>query len=85
MKIGQLEISISGKWTLEERITVATVLLGAMEKDIYRGTYSVVGRPNTTSILHVLHEDAEILNAHHNDLEIMLATIAREYDQDKIQ
>lgn len=55
-------MNISEKWTAEQRIAVASALLGLIQTDIYQGTYSAPGRPNITSVLYVLHEDPELLN-----------------------
>jgi hypothetical protein len=49
-------------WTPNERIDVATALLSIIQLDIPAGRYSKIGRPNITSVLHVLHEPAEVLN-----------------------
>ena len=78
MKVKGIEVTVSEQWTPEERVNIVTVLLLAIQDDIYKGTYSKLGRPNITSVLHVLHESAETLNKFHNDLEFMLMTINRD-------
>ena len=75
MKVKGIEVNVSEQWTYEERVAVVTVLLLAIQDDIYKGAYSKLGRPNITSVLHVLHENAETLNKYHNELESMLMTI----------
>ena len=68
------KLALSGSWTLEERITVASALLGIIQLDICKGSYSLPGRPNITSVLHVLHGEASVLNQHDNreSLDAML-------------
>jgi hypothetical protein len=65
-------MKISKDWTFEERIAVATALLGLIQLDIPTGVYSNPGRPNITSVLHVLHEDATLLNQNRNSLKKIL-------------
>jgi hypothetical protein len=72
-----MKLNISEKWTAEERIAVASALLGLIQTDIYSGTYSSPGRPNITSVLHVLHEDAEVLNQFRESLETILGNITK--------
>jgi len=50
------------EWTHVERIAVATRLLGIIQLDVPAGRYGEVGRPNIMSVLHVLHEDRDVLN-----------------------
>ena len=78
MRVKGMEVTVSGQWTHEERVSVATVLLLAIQDDIYKEKYGKLGRPNITSVLHVLHEDAETLNGYHNELESMLMSIDRD-------
>jgi hypothetical protein len=54
-------MKLSGQWTPEERIYVAVVLLTGIQRDIYAGCYSVPGRPNITSVQHLLTMPAEEL------------------------
>lgn len=65
-------MKISKEWTDRERIDAATVLLGMIQGDIPAGNYSAIGRPNITSVLHLLHEPAEVLEANRRSLEEML-------------
>jgi hypothetical protein len=55
--------ALPAAWTPEERIAVATELLGMIQLDIPAGCYSEIGRPNITAVLHVLHEAADVLNS----------------------
>lgn len=59
-------------WTLDERIQVATQLLGKIQLDIPAGRYGEAGRPNVTSVLYVLHLDRETLERHRDDLAAVL-------------
>ena len=65
-------MNIPTKWTSEERIAVATALLGIIQLDIPAGRYGAPGRPNVESALSVLHEPAEILNQCHDSLVAVL-------------
>lgn len=86
MKVKGVEITVSEQWTFQERIAIATVLLGAIQSDIPAGRYSIPGRPNIDSVLHLLHDDAAVLNKYHNELEIMLVSIGSEswHDDDAV-
>lgn len=64
------------KWTHEERVRVATILLGIIQADIPAGMYGVPGHPNVTSVLHVLHDDADTLESCRSDLEAVLSSAA---------
>jgi hypothetical protein len=68
-----LNAPISRDWTLVERVRVALAMLRLIQADIYAGRYSVIGRPNITSIQHVFAEDAETLEEHRASIEGMLA------------
>ena len=57
-------VPISKDWTLAERARVALAMLELIQQDIYANRYSVVGRPNVTSIQHVFAESADTLEAH---------------------
>jgi len=60
------------EWTPEERISAASKLLGIIQSDIPGGRYGFPGRPNVTSVLHVLHEAPEVLNQNLDSLEKIL-------------
>jgi len=60
--------TISENWTFEERIAVATALLGIIQSDIPAYEYGYPGHPNITSVLHVLHQSAALLNQYRDDL-----------------
>ena len=66
-------MTISDNWIPEERIMVATVLLSIIQSDIYANKYGLPGRPNITSVLHVLHEEAAVLNQFRESLDTVLA------------
>ena len=64
-----LDPPFSKKWTLEERVRVCLAMLVLIQEDIYAGCYSVVGRPNITSIQHIFGESAETLEANREHIE----------------
>jgi hypothetical protein len=63
---------ISKDWTLEERARVVLAMLDLIQRDIYAGQYSALGRPNITSIQHVFSETAETLEGYRADVEAIL-------------
>ena len=63
---------ISKDWTLAERARVSLAMLHLIQSDIYASRYSIVGRPNVTSIQHVFAESAEMLEGYRADIENML-------------
>lgn len=65
-------VPISREWTLAERARVALAMLELIQQDVYAGRYSVVGRPNVTSVQHTFAESAEVLEAHRADVEKIL-------------
>jgi len=60
------------EWTAADRIMVATRLLGIIQADIPAGRYGEVGRPNVTSVLHVLNESPDVLRAAEAELRLVL-------------
>lgn len=56
--------TISRRWTPEDRLAAIDALLPLMQEDIYSGRYSDVGRPNITTLQHIIHESPECLNEH---------------------
>lgn len=64
--------NISANWTPEERIEVACKLLAIVQRDIYGGCYSAPGRPNVTSVLHLLSEPATIIEEQREGLRKVL-------------
>lgn len=73
---------LSSKWTAEDRLLVIAALLPAMQDDIYAGTYSAPGRPNITSLQHILVESAETLEPYLADLAPAIAALQARYRQD---
>jgi hypothetical protein len=63
---------ISKDWTLAERARITLAMLHLIQADIYAGRYSVVGRPNITSIQHVFAESTETLEEYRADIEKIL-------------
>jgi hypothetical protein len=60
---------LSRDWTAEDRLLVIAALLPDMQSDIYAGRYSVPGRPNITSLQHVISEPATVLEPYRRELE----------------
>jgi hypothetical protein len=59
--------------TLADRVRVVAAILPGMQDDIYAGNYSVIGRPNITTIQHVLFEPSEDLDGYRAEMEKILA------------
>lgn len=55
------------EFTLQERILIACVMLQDIQSDIHHKRYSIPGRVNIQSVLHLLTEPKEILQAYEND------------------
>ncbi len=51
----------SAEWTLDDRLELASALLELIERDVYADRYSVLGRPNFTSVHLVLREPVSVL------------------------
>jgi hypothetical protein len=71
--------AISKDWTLAERARVALAMLHLIQADIYASKYSVVGRPNITSVEHVFAESAETLEQYRESVEKVLEEGEREW------
>jgi hypothetical protein len=63
---------ISKDWTAEERIKLATLILGDIQMDIPAGRYSEPGRPNITTVTHILNDSRENLEQARHDIERFL-------------
>ena len=70
-----MRMTISKDWTPAERMKVATILLKMIQDDIYADRYSMIGRPNITSVQHILNCDSSELEPHREELEAMLEGI----------
>jgi hypothetical protein len=60
---------ISKDWTAEDRLRVIAAMLPDMQSDIYAGRYSEIGRPNITTLQHILHDPPEALEPYRVDCE----------------
>jgi hypothetical protein len=60
---------LSPDWTAEDRLLVVAALLPDLQDDIYAGRYSQPGRPNITSLQHILGDPAESLEEYRADFE----------------
>lgn len=65
--------TISRKWTAEERLQIVAAMLSDIQEDIYAERYSEPGRPNITSVLHIIGEPAEVLEDYRKECEAVLA------------
>ena len=72
---------LSPDWTAEDRLLVVAALLPAMQDDIYAGTYSAPGRPNITSLQHILGESAETLEPYRPQLTPAIEALQALYRQ----
>jgi hypothetical protein len=61
------------EWTSDARIAVASALLAIIQADIYAGRYSLIGRPNISSVIYVLHGTPEELNQLKSRFEAFLS------------
>lgn len=59
-----MKSSISRRWTPEDRLLAIATLLPQIQDDIYNGRYSEIGRPNITTLQHIINESPECLNQH---------------------
>jgi len=64
---------LSKSWTAEDRLRVVAAFLPDIQSDIYAGRYSALGRPNITSLQHVIHETGETLEAYREEFERAVA------------
>jgi hypothetical protein len=58
--------------TLADRVRVVAAMLSTMQDDIYAGRYSEPGRPNITTIQHVLFESSEDLDSSREEMNKIL-------------
>jgi hypothetical protein len=73
MKKPQPLKKLSPAWTCEDRLRVVAAILPGMQEDIYADRYSAPGRPNVTSLMHILHDDAAALEEVREHLEAVVA------------
>jgi len=64
---------LSTAWTAEDRLRVVSSLLDGLHDDICAGRYSEVGRPNITSLQHILHDPSEVLEQYRVECETYVA------------
>jgi len=60
---------LSKEWTAEDRLRVVAAMLPGLQEDIYANRYSAPGRPNITSIQHILHDLPEVLEEYRDECE----------------
>jgi hypothetical protein len=63
---------LSEAWTAEDRLRVVAAMLPSMQSDIYAGRYSAPGRPNITSLQHVLHDAPAELEPLRSELQSLV-------------
>lgn len=75
-----MKTTISRRWAPEDRLAAIAALLPIMQEDIYRNRYSEAGRPNITTLQHIIHESPECLNKHNTmeAIEKIVGTSLRE-------
>lgn len=71
---------ISRDWTAEERLRIVAAMLPGIQSDIYADRYSEPGRPNITSVMHIIGEPAEVLEGYRTEIEAVLAKREEEGD-----
>ncbi len=64
---------LSPKWSAEDRLLVVAALLPAIQEDIYAGRYSAAGRPNITSLQHIINDPAEVLEEYREGFEALVS------------
>jgi hypothetical protein len=64
---------ISRDWTAEDRLRVIAALLPSMQLDIYAGNYSKPGRPNITTLQHIIYEEPADLEPYRATVEAAVA------------
>jgi|GEM_PF-2405835 len=70
---------LSPAWTAQDRLRAIAALLPDMQADIYAGRYSAVGRPNVTSLQHLIADPAETLEGYRADIERRVAEFEARY------
>lgn len=65
-------LPLSPAWTAEDRLRVVAAILPGMQEDIYAGRYSAMGRPNITSLQHIIGESAETLESYRAECQRMV-------------
>lgn len=69
---------MSKEWTAADRLRLVAAMLPGIRDDIQNGRYSKPGRPNITSLEHILHESPEVLEAYRGECEAVLEKYERE-------
>lgn len=68
---------ISKEWTDRDRLRVIDAILPGMSDDIYAGRYSSMGRANITTLTHIIHDPAEVLEEYRKEFEQYLEENAK--------
>lgn len=68
---------ISKEWTDRDRLRVINAILPGLSDDIYAGRYSEMGRPNITTLMHIIHDPAEVLEEYRQEFEQCLEKHAK--------
>jgi hypothetical protein len=63
LTLARIAQGLTPEWTAEDRLLAIAAILPGMQRDIYAGSYSAMGRPNITSLQHIIHEEAHVLEA----------------------
>ncbi len=64
---------LSPAWSAEDRLRVVASLLPGLSLDIYAGRYSEPGRPNVTSLQHIIYDPPDELERVRSDCETFVA------------
>lgn len=70
----KLRTPLSLEWSASDRLRVVAAMLPDLQEDICAGRYSAPGRPNVTSLQHIIGEPAEVLEAYRPLFEAAVAT-----------
>ena len=72
---------LSKEWTAEDRLRVVAAALPMLLEDIQAGKYGRPGHPNITSLQHITHESALVLEGSRKDLEVLVAEHEAKYPE----
>jgi len=62
MTVTEIKKALPTEWTAEDRIFVATRLLGVIRSNISQGLHEGEGRPSIEDVLFVLNQSPDVLN-----------------------
>ena len=74
---------VSAEWTAQERLRVVAAILPGLQEDIYAGRYSEPGRPNITSLQHIIYDEPADLEAARAEIEECVAAHEERFEQSR--